>query len=336
MAVAHGHIPRLLHLVRLLEKRGERTVADAASALGISERDIEDDVRLLSTCGLPPYTPADLFEIEIENGVIRLGARLLDVPRLQLTAEEVAGLRLAARYAENQGWGESRTLRRALGKLEAALLPAERERGRKLARRLGVPRATPIQVRTLAALERAVRDRREVEITYFTEATETSSRRRVHPYSIVAAPEGSYLVGHDSRRDAVITFRVDHILRLRPTPNRFEPPPGFDPRPYVDWRTGGHAGRVSVRLRFDPSVTALARDTFPNARALTGGAVEVRLEVWPGASFSRYVLSWGGACEVVEPESMREAIAAYAREVASAHAGAAGRSARLMRSDADG
>ncbi|HKA23388.1 MAG TPA: hypothetical protein VKF80_00270 [Candidatus Eisenbacteria bacterium] len=76
MAVAQGHVPRLLHLVRLLEKHGEMSLADVASELGVSEDELAEDVRLLSTCGVPPYSPADLFEIEIEGGRVRLGRGL--------------------------------------------------------------------------------------------------------------------------------------------------------------------------------------------------------------------------------------------------------------------
>jgi predicted DNA-binding transcriptional regulator YafY len=321
MAVAHAHIPRLLHLVRLLERRTEIPVAEVARELGVRERDVEEDVRLLSTCGVPPYSPADLYEIEIEGGRVRLGRRMLDLPRFQLTAEEVAGLRLAARIAAAEGWGESRPLRRAIGKLEAALLPAERERGRRLARRIGVPGGAPAQARHLAALERAVRECREVELTYFTEWSEVVSKRTVRPYAVAATPtpEGRYLIGHDSKRDAVITFRADHILRLRLTARRFERPRDFDPMPYVSGIGPGNQERTDVVLRFAAAAVPLARDQFPAARAAPGGGLTVRLKVWAGASFCRFVLSWAGACEVLEPLAVREGVREYARQVAAEH-----------------
>ncbi len=320
MPVAHGHVPRLLQLVRLLEKRGELPTAQVAAELGVSVRELEEDVRLLSTCGVPPYSPADFFDIEIEGDRVRLGPGMLSLPPFQLTAEEVAGLRLAARIAQTEGWGESRALHRAVAKLEAALVPAERERGRRLARRIGVPGVAPAEAHKLASLERAVHERREVELTYFTEWSEVVSRRAVRPYAVAATPEGRYLVGHDSKRDAVLTFRVDHILRLKLTARRFEPPPSFDPQPYVTGLGPGNQERTEVVLRFDAGAARLARDQFPNARPAPRGAVTVRLKVWEGAAFSRFVLSWAGSCEVLAPESAREAVRAYAREVAAAHA----------------
>jgi proteasome accessory factor C len=318
MAVAQGHVPRLLHLVRLLEKHGEMPLADVATELGVSEDELAEDVRLLSTCGVPPYSPADLFEIEIEGGRVRLGRGLLRLPRFQLTAEEVAGLRLAARIAEAEGWGESRALKRALAKLEDALVPEERERGRKLARRLAFAGVAPDQARKLEVIERAMREGRAVEIVYFTEWSETVSKRVVRPYAVVTAPGGRYLVGHDSKRNDVITFRVDHVVRLRLTVERFTKPADFDPTPYVDWKSPAHRGVPAV-LRFDPSAAPLARDSFPDAKPGPKGSLLVRVEAWPGASFCRFVLSWAGGCEVLEPVSVREAVAEYAAQVAAAH-----------------
>jgi len=320
MAVAQGHVPRLLHLVRLLEKRGEMPLADVATELGVSEGELAEDVRLLGTCGVPPYSPADLFEIEIEGGVVRLGRGLLRLPRFQLTAEEVAGLRLAARLAEAEGWGESRALKRALGKLEDALVPEERERGRKLARRLAFAGVSPDQARKLEVLERAMSENRAVEIVYFTEWSETVSRRVVRPYAVVTSPGGRYLVGHDSKRENVITFRVDHIVRLRLTSERFVRPADFDPTPHVDWKAPGNRGEPAL-LRFDASSARLARDRFPDAKPGPKGSLLVRVPVWPGASFCRFVLSWAGGCEVLEPQSVREAVADYAAQVAAAHDG---------------
>jgi proteasome accessory factor C len=318
MAVAQGHVPRLLHLVRLLEKHGEMPLADVATELGVSEDELAEDVRLLSTCGVPPYSPADLFEIEIDDGRVRLGRGLLRLPRFQLTAEEVAGLRLAARIAEAEGWGESRALKRALTKLEDALVPEERERGRKLARRLAFAGVAPDQARKLEVIERAMREGRAVEIVYFTEWSETVSKRVVRPYAVVTAPGGRYLVGHDSKRNDVITFRVDHVVRLRLTAERFTKPADFDPTPYVDWKSPAHRGVPAV-LRFDPSAAPLARDSFPDAKPGPKGSLLVRVEAWPGASFCRFVLSWAGGCEVLEPESVRQAVAEYAAQVAAAH-----------------
>ncbi len=312
MAVAQSHLPRLLHLVRLLEKRGEMALADAARELGVTEREILEDVRLLSTCGVPPYSPADLFEIEVEGGRVRLGRRLLTLPRLQLSTEELAGLRLAARLGEGEGWGEARALKRAIAKIEAALGPSRRERGRRLARRIGVSPEPPAVARSLGLLERAVRERREVEMSYFSESREALSNRRVRPWRIEASPEARYLVGYDVGRRDERTFRVDRMQRLKLTGTRFEPPSRRVPRAASEDR------RVAVELRFSAQAARLAAEQFRNGRRGRDSSLRVRTKVWPGPGFCRFVLSWAGQCEVVSPEAVRGEVAAYAQRLARA------------------
>lgn len=317
MAVAEGHLPRLLHLVRTLEKRGELPLTELASILGTSEREVAEDVHLLSTCGIPPYSPADLFEIELAGDRVRLGRRLLSLPRFQLSAEEVAGLRLAARLAEGEGWGESRALRRAVAKLEAVLLPEERERGRRLARRIGIGGMLQPVARHLTALERAVRERLEVEMTYYSESSEKLSRRRVRPYRLVASPDARYVIGYDPGRRGIRTFRVDRIQRLKVTAKSFPVPEDLDES---DERPSGTIDRrIEVTLRFDSQVARLAMEQYRGAKQQTDGSVTVGLKIWPGPGFWRLVLSWAGHCEVIRPESEREAVRRYAEEIVAAH-----------------
>jgi proteasome accessory factor C len=319
MAVAEGHVPRLLQLVRILEKRGELSLTQLADELGAPAREVADDVRLLSTCGIPPYSPADLFEIELEGAQVRLGRRLLSLPRFQLSAEEVAGLRLAARLAQLEGWGESRALRRAVSKLEAVLLPEERERGRRLARRIGIPGASPVAARHLTSIERALRGHLEVEMTYYSESSERLSKRRVRPYHLVAAPEGRYLIGLDVGQRGIRTFRVDRIQRLKVTTKDFSPPEDFDAADEMPSAASQGERRLDVVLRFDPQVARSAKEQFRGAKEEKDGAVTVKLKVWPGPGFWRLVLSWAGNCEVLEPDSERRAVGDYAREIETAH-----------------
>ena len=54
MAKAPEHIPRLLALVRALSRAGELPLAVLCDQLGIEEKELREDIELLSLCGLPP------------------------------------------------------------------------------------------------------------------------------------------------------------------------------------------------------------------------------------------------------------------------------------------
>ena len=139
MAHAPEHIPRLLALVRALVSSKRLPLTQLADELDISEAELRADIELLSLCGLPPYGPDNLIDIQVgKDGLVRLSNRVLAPPPLQLSDEEAAGLRLALKLAEAQGWPETRALKSAIRKLEHALLPERREGARRLARRVGV------------------------------------------------------------------------------------------------------------------------------------------------------------------------------------------------------
>src|SRR5262249_58927566 len=156
------------------------------------------------------------------------------------------GLGRAAGRGEGGGRGEARAPTPALAKRADALVPEYAARGGKLGGRLAFAGVSPDQARKLEVLERAMREGRAVEIVYFTEWSETVSKRVVRPYAVVAAPGGRYLVGHDSKRDTVITFRVDHIVRLRLTADRFTRPQDFGPAPHVHCKSPANRGLPAV------------------------------------------------------------------------------------------
>ena len=108
MAKAPEHIPRLLALVRALVRARELPLARLCEELGIDERELRGDIELLSLCGLPPYGPDSLIDIQVVRDRVRLSNKVLAPPPLQLSDEEAAGLRVALRLAEAQGWPERR------------------------------------------------------------------------------------------------------------------------------------------------------------------------------------------------------------------------------------
>src|SRR5262245_17811751 len=177
MAKTPQHIPRLLHLVRILSRAKQMPIVRLAEELGVSEAELRADIELLSMCGVPPYGPENLIEIQIVGDRVRLSNRLLSPPPLQLSAEEAAGLRLALRVASAQGWPETRSLASAIRKLEGALLPDRREAGRRIAKRVALPPEEPTESRWLGVVREAVRKRLALDVHYYSAGRETMSRR---------------------------------------------------------------------------------------------------------------------------------------------------------------
>lgn len=314
MAKAPQHIPRLLALVRALSRVRELPLARLCEELDVDERELRQDIELLSLCGLPPYGPDSLIDIQIVRDHVRLSNKVLAPPPLQLTDEEAAGLRVALRLAEVQGWPESRALRSAVRKLEAALLPERREGARRLARRVAVAGGESRETRWLPLVRKAIESRTALETTYYSDGREELTPRRIDPYRLVTLARGRYVIAYCHLRTAVQTFRLDRFVKIRRTTHRFEPPAELRVADYVGDAPRDAAKMVEVTVRFSPAVALVARETHPEARATPDGGALLRVRVWPNRAFCREIARWGGAAEVLAPDAVRTQVREYAKE----------------------
>jgi proteasome accessory factor C len=318
MAHAPEHIPRLLALVRALVSARRLPIARLCDELGVSEEELRADIELLSLCGLPPYGPDNLIDIQVgKDGVVRMSNRVLAPPPLQLSDEEAAGLRLALKLAEAQGWPETRALGSAIRKLEAALLPERREGARRLARRVGVATAASEsrEARFLPLVRKAIESGNSVDLVYYSDGREARTERRVDPYRLVATEWARYLIAWCHVRKAVLTFRLDRILRARKTSAKFTPPEGIRAEDYLGESPKDAKTMTAVTVRFAPAVATVALESYPDAKATKDGGAEWKTRVWPTLAFCRQIVAWGGAAEVIEPQEVRDRVRAYARDL---------------------
>ena len=316
MSAAPRHVPRLLALVRALSKRKEIPLVQLCDELGVSEDELREDIELLSLCGLPPYGPESLIDIQLVRDRVRLSNRVLTPPPLQLSDEEAAGLRIVSRIAEAQGWPESKALASAVRKLEAALVPERREAGRRLARRVLVPQVEDAGERWLPLVRKAIDDAATIEIDYYSEGRETRSVRRVDPYRVIVGPRAQYFVGWCHTRKAVLTFRLDRIVRAHRTAERFDRAAAAQRAAAIAEATAVDAAPIEVTVRFTPRVARVALETFPEAKPAAGGGAVWKTRVWPTVAFCRQILAWGGEAIVESPDDVRKKVREYARGVA--------------------
>src|SRR5580693_3643571 len=213
-----------------------------------------------------------------------------------------------------------------------------------LSRALSVPVVSEYLRRTLAAaerrkpaperlgVERAVIDgfvlHREIEVRY-VDAKGNESRRVLRPYFIEPAAESRhiYVFARDSVSREVRSFRLDRIRTARTLPTSFVVPDDFD----IDvalgaaWSIWQGAGGDRVVLRFPERVRQWVDETPWPSRAqrsnLSGGGIEVRLDVASEVEMRPWVMRWGANVEVIGPPSLRahmaETLAAAAALYAS-------------------
>ncbi len=226
---------RLFQIIQWL--RGRRRAVTArwlAEQLGVSERTVYRDIRDLMASGTP---------IDGEAGVGYRLARDYDLPPLMFESDELEALVLGARLAAAIG-DETlvRPARSALSKVEAAL-PAQL-RSRLSRPPLFAPRtfAARSVSATLLSTRTAMGERKKIRLRYQNEKGEESDRV-VHPLGAFFWGKSWTLAAWCELRNDFRTFRLDRIVELTATGERFEDEPGRRLRDYLR-QIGDYAERL--------------------------------------------------------------------------------------------
>jgi proteasome accessory factor C len=314
---AADRLGRLLNLVPYLLARPGITIAEAAADLGVTERQLREDLELLWVCGLPGYGPGDLIDLAFDGDRVTVTYDAgIDRP-LRLTPDEALALVVALRLlAETPGMAERDAVQRALAKIETAA---------------GDFAEAPVAVRLpanddqLATIRAAVDRRRALRLTYYTATRDETTVRVVDPMRMLVVGGRAYLEAWCRRAEAVRMFRVDRIDGLVELDEPAAPPPQARPSDVRDgvFSPGPDLPRVTLRVgRGGRWITEYypcdeVREESPDAWLVTLRVTDLD---WA----RRLVLGMGPDVGVVAPaelvrdvaESARSALAAYGPEAA--------------------
>lgn len=233
---------RLVATLLILQARGTVTAAEVAEELEVSERTARRDLDALAVSGIPLYSKQGRG-----GGWTLIGGATTDLTGLR-TVEARALMTMAA--ASGQSGPE---LDSAMRKITQALPEPVRDEVAQIMSSVvsdstswGNRDASVLDERRRDEwrdpLQRSVMERRRIELTYNTPRSGESSRV-VEPLGLIVKQGHWYLLaGTDAGRRS---FRVDRIVGVQPTPERFEPPVGFDLERAWDEITTGYSQRAA-------------------------------------------------------------------------------------------
>jgi proteasome accessory factor C len=312
---AQARLTRILALVPWLVAHEGVTVGACAEHFGVTEEELQQDLWQLVVCGLPGYGPDQLVDIQFwddddavrRDVVIRvLDPQTLDRP-LRLTHQEALSLLVALRtLAQLPGIADRGALVSAAAKLEAVTAGADVER------EVHVDVAVPEDIRV--AVDAALADRRQLDITYASAARDEVTTRVIQPLRLQAVDGIAYLEALCLSAGAVRTFRLDRMLTATvgaPIDETLLDGGSIAPSGV----TGGPPGAVpTATLRLQPAarwVVDVHRGTLVEEDAQSGVAT-VRLPLHSLDWGVRLVLSLMGSAAALDPPELAEAVAAAA------------------------
>jgi proteasome accessory factor C len=218
-ATAAERLGRLLVIVPYVVEHPGTRIGELARLFGVEEDALVEDLGVLFMSGLPPYSPGDLVDVDIQDGRVWIGMAEFFSRPLRLTRNEAVSLVLrGTALAGMPGVPHAEALASALAKLRERLGPdvlgpaAERVEAAADERAAG----------SLEELRGAANRSERVEIDYLSASGDASSRR-IDPEEVFAALGRWYVAAWDARSDEERLFRVDRIKRLARTGERFEP-----------------------------------------------------------------------------------------------------------------
>ena len=315
MSNVSTRLVRLLNMVPYFQANPRITRAEAAAALGVTEKQLHTDLNQLWLCGLPGYGPGDLIDFDFEGDTVEVTfAAGMDHP-LRLTSPEATGILVALRaLLDVPGMVDPEAARSAIAKIESA---AGEVSGSVVAED-----PTPVQSQA-TAVRAAVRDGRALAIEYYSASHDTLSSRIVDPIRVVLVADRTYLEAWCRSAEDVRLFRFDRIFGAKVLDE-----PSRPPEPAVQ------AGPDTSLFDADPALPAATLlvdrsaawmfDYYPLrvVRELPDGACEAAMTYASDDWMARFVLGFGSAVRVLEPQSLADRVRESAAKALAAYQGA--------------
>lgn len=303
MSGAKDQVGRLLALVPLIRRRGEIHVEEAAALLGVTAAQLVADLRVLIFCGWPGWLPGDLIEVDLDalepggDGMIRIANADYLAEPLRLSRAEASAL-LVALNTLRSGADDTvvPTIDSAVAKIEGAV-------GAVPVASVG---AHPAPSSAQAAIDRALREKRQLALRYLVASRDEVTERVVDPLALLVDGGVEYLDAWCHRADDRRSFRVDRVLdadvldspvEAHGLPARdlgdgiFQPSPDL---PLVTLRVGRQARWIAEYYPVE------------STRERRGGVLEVSLRVADTAWLNRLLLRLTPHVTVVGPEEFTQ------------------------------
>jgi proteasome accessory factor C len=299
---------RLLILVPYLIRHPGASVEEVSRLFDVGERELLEDLNLLFVSGLPPYGPADLIDVQVEEGRIWVGMADYFSRPVRLTRSEALALYLKGKALLGApGLEEAPALSSALSKIEHGL---GAEALAELAGKVEVGGGGHV-AQALSAVRRAVEQRERLEIDYYAASHDELTSRRIDPEHVYFSIGHWYVVAWDHLSDDERLFRVDRIRTVRETGKHFEPRGLEGPGRPLYTRTSRD---IPVRLRLGPGAAWVAEYyEIERSKKVGGGSLEVTLPAKDLAWVAKLVLQLGGEATVLDPPELVEMVAETAR-----------------------
>lgn len=306
-------IGRVLRIVQLIHLRPRRFLRrDLAEFFEVSQRQIDKDLELVRHALVLPlrHTSAGYYFEEVPQ-----------LPAVSLAFGEALALLLAAQTANQVPGVDDGELDSAIARLEAGFPAPLRQLLRQRRAASGDWRSNRHRAAMLRVLHEAMAAGRKLRLVYATGYRGGAiTERVVRPYRVLPVGRSWHLIAWCELRRAVLVFKLDRVREATLTDEAYELPGDFDADAWLGqaWGLVHQPGQApeDVELLFEPFAGRWVSEErwhpSQQVEVLPNGNVRFRARVPVTGDLVLWVLGYGGRVAVVEPASLRLAVAAEA------------------------
>lgn len=309
---------RMLAILWMLNSGAKITAKQIAEKLEINIRTVYRYMDSLCASGVPIISDAG------QNGGYSLLNNFIHAP-LFFDIEEQKALLHAAVFASEAGYPFSESLNKATQKLKVY---SNREQESILNRHLAgfevINRDIAPSVKlTLEELELAVANEYSVEIEYRTSHEEQPRPRVIDPYGMLYWNNKWYTVGFCHLRNEIRSFRAERIFRIQRTQMTFKRPETFSARKFFiknllpDFESEDGVVSLIISGRSEALDDLCIHWFFGHhLKERTSNQAFFLLDERALHAFVPYfLLSYGKAIQVIEPQSLKKKLVSVASEL---------------------
>ncbi|WP_186423199.1 helix-turn-helix transcriptional regulator [Lacrimispora celerecrescens] len=308
----------MLAILWMLNSGTKITAKQIAERLEINIRTVYRYIDSLCASGVPIVSDAG------QNGGYSLLNDFINAP-LFFDVDEQKAILHAAVFAKEAGYPFNEALSRATEKLKRY---SNREQKRIVDRHLTgfevISREIDSSVKPkLVEIERAVANEYSVEIEYRTSHEEESRQRIIDPYGVIYWNNKWYTIGFCHLRNEIRSFRAERILQINRTQMTFKRPEAFSAKKFFlqnllpDLANKDRVVSVVIRGRAEALddlsihwfLGHYLKERTPNQ------AVFLLEERVMNGYVPNFLLSYGRAIEIIEPENLKKRLADIALEL---------------------
>jgi predicted DNA-binding transcriptional regulator YafY len=304
-------LERIIGIDREIRAGTYPTAASLAEMFEVSERTIYDDRNfMINRMGAP------IDFDELAGGWCYTDSTYV-LPAIMVSEGELLAFFLGQTVSQQfLGTPFEKPLRSALGKIARYLPDQIHVDLAEAARHYTITAGATVDVdpQLMLALERAIRERRQVWMRYYTASRGESSERAVNPYHLYNVRGDWYLFAYDHWRENMRNFHLGRIEAWQVLNQHFDPDPGFSAEEYISRGFLTERGEVAqVAIRFDEHQARYVRErtwhVTQEIEELPDGGLILRLKSGGLDEIKRWVMQYGARAEVLEPPELRNAVA---------------------------